>query len=140
MIAKLFLLFTLVPLTELYILLEIGAYLGALNTILLIVFTGLLGAYLARLQGIRTVHQISQNLASGIVPAEELVDAVLIFVAGVVLVTPGVITDVAGFLLLIPYTRTIFKRWLRKKFDRMVASGNFQVHYRGPGDGGNYYR
>ena len=131
MFAKLFLLFTLVPLTELYILLEIGSYLGALNTILLIIFTGILGAYLARLEGIRTIHQISQNLATGVVPAEEMVDAVLIFVAGVLLVTPGVITDVMGFLLLIPYTRTIFKRWLRKKFDRMVAAGNFQVHYRG---------
>ena len=131
MVAKLFLLFTLVPLTELYILLEIGSYLGALNTILLIIFTGILGAYLARMEGIRTVQQISQNLATGVVPAEEMVDAVLIFVAGVLLVTPGVITDVIGFSLLIPYTRTIFKRWLRKKFDRMVASGNFQVHYRG---------
>ncbi len=138
MIAKLFLLFTLVPLTELYILLEIGSYLGALNTILLIVFTGILGAYLARMEGIRTIHQISQNLATGSVPAEELMDAVLIFVAGVVLVTPGVITDVAGFLLLIPYTRTLFKRWLRRKFDRMVATGDFQVRYRGWGDDDKY--
>ncbi|NIO11836.1 MAG: FxsA family protein [Deltaproteobacteria bacterium] len=138
MIAKLFLLFTLVPLTELYILLEIGAYLGAANTILLIIFTGILGAYLARLEGIRTIHQISQTLATGTVPAEELMDAVLIFVAGVVLVTPGVITDVAGFLLLIPQTRNIFKRWLRRKFDRMVAEGNFQVRYRGWGDGDRF--
>jgi UPF0716 protein FxsA len=138
MVAKLFLLFTLVPLTELYILLEIGSYLGALNTILLIIFTGILGAYLARLEGIRTIHQISRNLATGVVPAEEMVDAVLIFVAGVVLVTPGVITDVMGFLLLIPYTRTIFKRWLRKKFNNMAAAGNFQVHYRGGGDSNKY--
>lgn len=138
MIAKLFLLFTLVPLTELYILLEIGSYLGALNTILLIVLTGILGAYLARMEGIRTVYQISQNLATGAVPAEELMDAVLIFVAGVFLVTPGVITDMAGFLLLIPYTRTLFKRWLRRKFDRMVATGDFQVRYRGWGDNDKY--
>jgi len=71
---ELFLVFTLVLLTELYILLEIGSYLGALNTILLIIFTGILGAYLARLEGIRTIHRISQNLAAGVVPAEELVD------------------------------------------------------------------
>ncbi len=129
MIAKIFLLFTLLPLTELYILLEIGSYLGARNTILLIVITGVLGAIMARLEGIRTVRQIAKNLSEGIVPAEELMDGVLIFIAGVVLVTPGVITDVAGLLLLFPYTRNIFKRWLRKKFDRMVASGNFQVRY-----------
>ncbi len=133
MVVKLFLLFTLVPLTELYILLEIGSHLGALTTLLLIVFTGVLGAFLARLEGIRTFRLIAKNLSEGIVPAEELVDAVLIFIAGVVLVTPGVLTDVAGFLLLLPHTRRIFKRWLRKKFDRMVSSGNFQVHFRGGG-------
>lgn len=136
MVVKLFLLFTLVPLIELYILLEIGSRLGTLTTLLLIVFTGVLGAFLARLEGIRTFRLIAKNLSEGIVPAEELVDAVLIFIAGVVLVTPGVLTDVAGFLLLLPQTRTIFKRWLRKKFDRMVSSGNFQVHIRG-GGGGN---
>ena len=136
MIAKLFLLFTLVPLIELYILLKIGSVMGALNTILLIIVTGILGASLARLQGYRTVQQISASLAQGVMPAEEMVDAVLIFVAGVVLLTPGVLTDIAGFLLLIPYTRTMFKRWLRKKFDRMVASGNVQVRFRG-GGGGN---
>lgn len=136
MVVKLFLLFTLVPLIELYILLEIGSRLGTLTTLLLIIFTGVLGAFLARLEGIRTFRLIAKNLSEGIVPAEELVDAVLIFIAGVVLVTPGVLTDVAGFLLLLPHTRTIFKRWLRKKFDRMVSSGNFQVHIRG-GGGGN---
>lgn len=136
MVVKLFLLFTLVPLIELYILLEIGSRLGTLTTLLLIIFTGVLGAFLARLEGIRTFRLIAKNLSEGIVPAEELVDAVLIFIAGVVLVTPGVLTDVAGFLLLLPQTRTIFKRWLRKKFDRMVSSGNFQVHIRG-GGGGN---
>ncbi|HEX9879198.1 MAG TPA: FxsA family protein [Candidatus Binatia bacterium] len=135
MIAKLFLLFTLVPLVELYILLRIGSYLGALNTILLIVITGVLGALLARLEGIRTMQQIAQNLSQGLTPAEELIDAVLIFIAGLLLLTPGVLTDVAGLLLLFPPSRTLFKRWLRKKFDRMAASGNFQVHYRS-GDGG----
>jgi UPF0716 protein FxsA len=134
MIAKLFLLFTLVPLTELYILLEIGSVMGALNTILLIIFTGVLGAYLARMQGYRTLQQINVSLAQGVVPAEELVDAVLIFFAGIVLLTPGVLTDIAGFLLLIPYTRTIFKRWLRKKFDHMAASGNVQIRFPGGGN------
>ena len=135
MIGKLFLLFTLVPLIELYILLKIGSYLGALNTILLIVVTGILGAMLARMEGMRTMQQIAHSLSQGITPAEELVNAVLIFIAGLLLLTPGVLTDIAGLLLLLPYTRTIFKRWLRRKFDRMVASGNFQVHYRSS-DGG----
>ncbi|MEE8074028.1 MAG: FxsA family protein [Candidatus Binatia bacterium] len=130
MLARLFLLFTIVPLAELYLLIKIGSYMGAFNTILLILITGILGALLARLEGLRTLRQITLSLNQGIIPAEELVDSVLIFVAGIVLVTPGVLTDVMGLLLLLPYTRTIFKRWLRKRFDRMVSSGNMQIHFR----------
>jgi UPF0716 protein FxsA len=94
------------------------------------VITGILGALLARLEGLRTLRQIMQSISRGIVPAEELVDSVLIFVAGIVLVTPGVLTDAMGLFLLVPYTRTIFKRWLRRKLDHMVSSGKFQIHYR----------
>ena len=130
MLARLFLLFTIVPLAELYLLIKIGSDMGAFNTILLILITGILGALLARLEGLRTLRQITLSLNQGIVPAEELVDSVLIFVAGIVLVTPGVLTDVMGLLVLLPYTRTIFKRWLRKRFDRMVSSGNMQIHFR----------
>jgi UPF0716 protein FxsA len=129
MFARLFLLFTIVPMAELYILIKIGSYLGAFNTILLIVITGILGALLARLEGLRNLRQIMRSISQGIVPAEELVDSVLIFVAGIVLVTPGVLTDAMGLFLLVPYTRTIFKRWLRRKLDRMVSSGKFQIHY-----------
>ena len=128
MIARLFFLFTLVPLVELYMLVKIGGYIGAFNTILLVIVTALLGAALARLEGLRTLRQISDSLSQGIMPAEELVDAFLIFGGGVLLVTPGVLTDLFALVLLIPFTRTYFKRWLRRKFDRMVASGNVQLH------------
>lgn len=130
MLLRLFLLFTIVPLIELYFLIKIGTYLGALNTVLLLVSTGLLGAALARLQGLRTMRQILSNLSKGIVPAEEMVDGLLIFVAGVLLITPGVLTDIAALFLLFPFTRTLFKRWLRKKFDRMVASGKARLYFR----------
>lgn len=133
MFTRLFLLFTIVPMAELYILIKIGSNLGAFNTILLIVITGILGALLTRLEGLRTLRQIMRSISQGIVPAEELVDSVLIFVAGIVLVTPGVLTDAMGLFLLFPYTRTIFKRWLRRKLDRMVSSGKFQIHYRSGG-------
>ena len=117
------------PLLELYILIKIGSYLGAFLTIALIIFTAILGSLLARLEGLRTWHQIRQSLAQGIVPAEEMVDSVLIFAGGVLFVIPGVITDVAALVLLIPFTRTIFKRWLRRRFDRMVAKGNVRLQY-----------
>ena len=123
------LLFIGLPLLELYILIKIGSYLGAFLTIALIIFTGIVGLLLARLEGLRTLRQIRQNLSQGIVPAEEMVDSVLIFVGGILFVIPGVITDIAALVLLIPFTRTIFKRWLRRRFDRAVERGNVRLQY-----------
>ena len=115
MMGRLFLLFTLVPLLELYILIKIGGYLGAFPTVALVVFTALLGVVLARFEGLRTLQQIRQSLSRGIVPAEEMVDGVLIFVGGILLIIPGVLTDLFALVLLIPYTRTIFSVWLRRR-------------------------
>jgi UPF0716 protein FxsA len=130
-IRRLFFLSILVPLLELYILIKIGGYLGAFQTVALVVFTALLGIVIVRLQGLRTLQKIRQSLSQGIVPAEELVDGVLIFVGGILLIIPGVLTDLFALVLLIPYSRTIFKRWLRRRFDRMIASGNVRLHYYG---------
>lgn len=135
MLFRLILLFTIVPLIELYFLIKIGNVIGALNTILLILASGLLGAAMVRLEGLRTLRQILDNLSHGAIPAEEMVDGLLIFSAGVLLITPGVLTDVAALFLLIPFTRTLFKRWLRRRFDRMVASGNIRIHFHDGGRG-----
>jgi len=131
MLFRLILLFTIVPLIELYFLIKIGNVIGALNTIFLILATGLLGAAMVRLEGLRTLRQILDNLSHRAIPAEEMVDGLLIFFAGVLLITPGVLTDVAALFLLIPFTRTLFKRWLRRRFDRMVASGNARIYFHG---------
>jgi UPF0716 protein FxsA len=131
MMSRLFFLFILVPLLELYILIKIGGALGAFQTVALVVFTALLGVVLVRFEGLRTLQQIRQSLSQGIVPAEEMVDGVLIFVGGILLITPGVLTDLFALVLLIPYTRTIFKRWLRRRFDHMVATGNVRLQYYG---------
>jgi UPF0716 protein FxsA len=128
---RLLFLFILIPLLELYILFKISGYLGAFQTVALVVFTALLGLVLARFEGLKTLQQISENLSQGIVPAEEMVDGILIFVGGILLITPGVLTDLFALVLLIPYTRTIFKRWLRRRFDRMVAAGNVRLQYYG---------
>ncbi|MET0501613.1 MAG: FxsA family protein [Candidatus Binatia bacterium] len=128
---RLFLLFIIVPLLELYILIKIGSVLGAFQTVALVVLTALVGIALARFEGLRTLHQIRQNLAQGLVPAEEMVDGVLIFVGGVLLIIPGLLTDLFALVLLIPYTRTLFKRWLRRRFDRMIAAGNVRLQYYG---------
>ena len=131
MMARLFLLFTVVPLLELYILIKIGGYIGAFPTVGLVILTALLGFVLARFEGLRKLQQIKRSLSLGIVPAEEMLDGVLIFVGGVLLIIPGVLTDLFALILLIPYTRTIFKRWLRRRFDRMIATGNVRLHYYG---------
>ncbi|MBW2721561.1 MAG: FxsA family protein [Deltaproteobacteria bacterium] len=124
MFFKLFLAFTLVPFIEIYLLIKIGAQVGAFNTILIVILTGLLGASLARLEGIKTMTKVRDSLNRGDLPAEEMLDAMLIFAAGVVLLTPGFITDLAGLTLLVPKTRYWLKRWLRKKFDEWLKKTN----------------
>ncbi len=130
MFIKLFLVFTLIPAVELYLLIQIGSVIGALNTLLIILFTGMAGAYLARLEGMRTFLKIQSNLQQGVMPAEEMIDALIILIAGIVLLTPGFLTDITGLLLLIPQVRFVVKRWLRKKFDQWTNTRavNFTYH------------
>jgi UPF0716 protein FxsA len=130
MVGRLLLLFAVIPVAELLILIKIGSHIGALNTLALVVLTAVLGLMLVRLEGLRTLRQIQLSLSQGEIPAEELIDGILIFVSGILLLTPGVLTDVFALILLIPYTRMHFKRWLRRRFDRMMASGNVRLHYR----------
>ena len=127
MLLKLFLAFTLIPFFELYLLIKIGYYLGAFNTILVVIATGLLGAYLAKLQGIKTMMRVRESMNRGELPAEEMLDALLIFVAGIVLLTPGFITDLAGLVILVPNTRSLFKQWLRKKFDQWISENKTNI-------------
>jgi len=124
MFLKLFLAFTLVPFIEIYLLIKIGGQVGAFNTILIVILTGLLGASLARLEGIKTMTKVRDSLNRGDLPAEEMLDAMLIFVAGIVLLTPGFLTDLTGLALLVPKLRFWFKRWLRKKFDEWLEKTN----------------
>ena len=123
MILKLFLLFTLVPLLEILILMQISMLLGPLATIILVVGTGFAGASLAKLQGLQTVLRIRDNMKQGIMPGDEVVDAFLIFVAGVLLITPGLLSDICGILLLLPKTRSRAKRFLVREIDRLVKNG-----------------
>ena len=118
MLLKLFLAFTLIPAAEIYLLIKIGYYIGALNTVLIVIITAFTGATLARIQGLQTMLRIKASLQQGITPAEDLLDAFIIFVAGIVLLTPGFLTDIAGLLLLFSPTRYHFKRYLRSKFNQ----------------------
>ena len=127
MLFKLFLAFTLIPFFEIYLLIKIGHYLGAFNTVVVVIVTGFLGAYLARHEGIRTMTRVRESLQRGELPADEMLDAVLIFIAGIVLLTPGFITDLAGVAILVPNTRSWLKRWLRRKLDQWISENRADI-------------
>lgn len=129
MFARLLALFTIVPLVELYILIRVGQLIGALPTVLIVVGTGVLGATLARQQGARVWLEIQQEMQIGRFPADRLIDGLLLLVAGAVLITPGVLTDLLGFAILIPLSRTPIRRWVREKLRRMMDRGD--VHFTG---------
>ena len=127
MAGKLFLCFTLIPAAELALLIYLGGLMGFWPTIGVILLTGALGAWLARAQGMRTMLKIQDNMAQGITPAKEMVDGLLILVAGVVLITPGFLTDIAGFLLLLPFVRTGLRKSLRARFEKWAKQGRVTV-------------
>ena len=131
MLGKLFLLFAVVPVAEIYVLVSVGGVIGVLPTIALVLLTALAGAHLARMQGLAVMMRIRENLAQGFMPAEELLDGLLIFLAGMTLLTPGFLTDIMGLLILLPATRNIFKRWLRKKFDEWRQNPNVHITFYG---------
>jgi UPF0716 protein FxsA len=113
--------FILMPIAEIYVLLQVGGSIGALKTILIIIATGIAGAYLARMQGLMALRRMQQMVQSGQPPTDPLLDAVMVFVAGVVLLTPGFITDMMGLALLFPATRRVVKIWLKQKLARHVV-------------------
>ena len=130
MFFKLTLLFTLGPLLEIYVLIRIGEMIGALETIALVVLTGVVGAALAKTQGLLILRRIQQELYHGELPGDELLSGLCVLIGGAFLITPGIISDVLGFLLILPATRKIFKDFLKRKANRMIQDGTFQIWWR----------
>jgi len=124
MLWKLFLAFTIIPVSEIYVLIAIGGQIGILPSIGLVILTGIVGASLARSQGLQTLGRIRDSFQQGVVPGEELLNALLIAVAGIVLLTPGFLTDAAGLFLLIPATRTLCREWLKRRIELVYAQRN----------------
>jgi UPF0716 protein FxsA len=124
---KLTLLFIVVPLIELFLLIELGQRIGVAATLALIVCTGVLGAWLARRQGLGVIARVREELAAGKLPTAAALDGVLILVAGAVLMTPGVLTDVFGFFCLTPPGRRVIKRLLKRWLDRATGSGHVRM-------------
>lgn len=121
MLLRLLLLFTLVPIAELALLIQLGEAIGLGPTLLLIFATGVVGAWLARREGARSWWEVRRRLSRGELPTDELLGGLMILIAGAFLVTPGVLTDAAGFLLLVRPVRgrlaTAARGWLRTRVE-----------------------
>lgn len=106
----------LVPIVELYVLLEIGKKIGIFSTIAIIIITGITGAYLIKKQGFYILFRVKNQMNEGIIPTDNLFEGLLVIIGGIFLITPGIISDIIGFLLVIPQSRFIVfkfvKQWL----------------------------
>ena len=130
MVFKLFLLFTLIPIIELMILIDLGSSIGLAPTLGVVILTGALGAWAARTQGFYVVSRIQAEMAEGRLPGAEMVEGAMVLVGGVLLLTPGLLTDAAGFALMVPAVRAVMRGWLMRKFEKMIDEGKVHV-YRG---------
>ena len=128
MFLTLFILFLAIPFVEVVLLIKMASVIGFWPTLAIQVGTAILGAALAKFQGWMTWIRIKNELMAGRLPADALMDALLIFAAGIILITPGLISDTLGFLVLLPPSRRLIKLWLRAKFAGMlVRRGPVQV-------------
>ena len=124
MFGRLLLLFVFLPMIELYLLIMLGARIGPMPTIGLIVLTGILGATLARQQGVSTLAKIQNELKQGRAPTQELVEGAMIVVGGLVLLTPGILTDIFGFAMLVPGIRKSLAKQFKVRFPQGFASAS----------------
>ena len=120
MLLKIFLLFTIVPSVELWLLFQVKEFLGLFETIYLVSLTGILGASMAKKQGVLVIEQIQQDVQGGQMPQQSLMEALLVLIGGVLLITPGVMTDFFGFSLIIPTTRKLWVPFMQRWFKNRV--------------------
>ncbi|OIJ12397.1 membrane protein FxsA [Anaerobacillus alkalilacustris] len=124
MLKILILLLIIIPTLEIAVLVLSGNTIGIPWTLLLVIFTGVLGAWLAKKEGLQTIRLAQLQLQQGQIPSGVLLDGLCILVGGVVLLTPGFITDALGFFLLIPQTRAIARAFFQKIFNSMIKNGS----------------
>lgn len=122
MLKYLILLFIVLPAAEIYVLLKIGQKIGGINTVAIIILTGAAGAIAARMEGLRVLMGFQNDLQNGIMPADGIMDGIMVLAGGILLIIPGFITDIFGLILIVPFTRRLLKyllkRYIQKKIDR----------------------
>lgn len=116
MFLKLLAAFILIPLVELYLLLQVSRHTGIFTTLLIVILTGVIGSMLARREGTLAWFRFHSALADGRMPSREIQDGLMIVFAGALLLTPGLITDAFGFMLLIPSGRQWVRKWIISRY------------------------
>jgi len=129
---KLMVLFIVIPMLEIIIYIELGKLIGVPLTLAFIFGTGIAGAFLAKHQGLYTLTRARNEVAQGRVPGNHLLDGLLILIGAMFLITPGLLTDLGGFFLLIPNTRFIVREFLKRKIRKWINTGriNTYIHFR----------
>lgn len=138
MFGRLFALFLVVPVVDLAVLVWVGDRIGIGTTVAIVVLTALVGSWLAKREGLAAWQRVQRTMATGGVPGAELIDGLLILVAGTLLLTPGFLTDIVGILGLFPPTRAVLRRAAKARFERAVREGAVRVVGGGPFGGGSF--
>lgn len=112
-----------IPIIEIWGLLQVSEWVGAWPTVLAVIATGLIGGYLVKRQGLQTLRLAQLQMQQGRIPGEAILDGMCILAGGLMLLTPGFFTDTVGLILLIPLTRGIVKLWLKRWFDKWIRDG-----------------
>lgn len=127
MFIRLLILLICVPILEIYVLIESGRIIGVWPTVLLVIVTGVAGSWLMRHQGFELLRRMQTEMAAGQIPTSALLDGGLILAGGILLLTPGFCTDLAGFTMIIPGTRRVWRGWLAAWLAKQVASGRMTI-------------
>lgn len=127
---KWILLFISVPVAEVIIYIVLGKHIGLLPTLTLIFGTGIAGAILAKQQGFSIVTRIRSDLQAGVIPGNHVLEGLLVFAGAVLLLTPGLLSDIAGFVLLWPFTRRYLREFLKKKLRKWIDEGRVDFGFR----------
>jgi UPF0716 protein FxsA len=127
LLLRLFLLFAIVPVIEVWLIIKVGRVIGPLPTVAILLAISLAGAWLARSQGFRVIAAIRDELAAGRLPAAHILDGAFVLAGGILLLTPGFFTDLVGLVLLFPPSRRVLKLWLGIWLENRLRRGNFVV-------------
>ena len=128
MFFRLFILFTIIPIAELYLLIKIGGMIGAFNTVFIILFTAVIGAYLAKTHGFIVIRRINQALNEGRIPGQELLDGLFVLLGGFTLLTPGFLTDFIGLSMLFPLTRILYIKIAVRIIQNKIETGQWRIY------------